>query len=147
MKQTNHSSKYRYIDHVYAVRRANGDIKIGHSWNVGSRIANIRSKHGDVDVIGVVRGGRELEAELHRQFAAFRQTIVNKRGQTMKLEWFSPAIELYAFIYEHMERYETYADQMRRMGHEGAARNSEKARGRKRITDWQAAQPSEQEAA
>lgn len=130
MGKYGHHSKYRYTSYVYAVRRANGDIKIGYTWNLDNRLAGIRSKHGEVEVLGVIPGGRELEKELHQRFDATRHSIINKRGQIMRLEWFSPSLELDRFINQRMERFEPYAEQMRRMGYEGAARNAEKARGR-----------------
>lgn len=75
---------------VYFVRRGtSGGVKIGYAENPHSRMRGMQTANEDeLFLLGAIKGGREVEQELHRRFAAGR-----KRG-----EWFHATPELLAFI-------------------------------------------------
>lgn len=75
---------------VYFIRRGtNGGVKIGYAENPHSRMRGMQTANEDeLFLLGAIKGGREVEQELHRRFAAGR-----KRG-----EWFHATPELLAFI-------------------------------------------------
>ena len=65
-------------------------IKIGLSSNPRKRIKSLQLSE-EVEFLGVIKGDKRLEDELHYRFADYR-----KIG-----EWFEPAPELVAFISKH----------------------------------------------
>lgn len=75
---------------VYFVRRGtSGGVKIGYAENPHARMRGMQTANEDeLFLLGAITGGREVEQELHRRFAAGR-----KRG-----EWFHATPELLAFI-------------------------------------------------
>lgn len=75
---------------VYFIRRGtNGGVKIGYAENPHSRMRGMQTANEDeLFLLGAIKGGREVEQELHRRFATGR-----KRG-----EWFHATPELLAFI-------------------------------------------------
>lgn len=65
--------------YVYLVT-SNGKVKIGFSTDVNSRIRCFNTAHArPCKLIAVAPGGRQLEKDLHKQFAAYR----------LNGEWFS----------------------------------------------------------
>lgn len=75
---------------VYFVRRANdhSQIKIGHSSNYESRIKQLTSAFGDLELFALVNGGPETEQIYHKAFAH-----LNVEG-----EWFRAERSLLDFI-------------------------------------------------
>ena len=59
----------RGIAVVYYLRLPDGRIKIGTSRDALARLARHRRRFGDVAVLAVEFGGRDLEALRHQQFA------------------------------------------------------------------------------
>ena len=51
--------------YIYFVRRLDGAIKIGTTKNLFIRIGDLRREHGEIDVLGVIKGGRAKEKILH----------------------------------------------------------------------------------
>lgn len=77
---------------VYYVRRvSDGMIKIGTTGALAQRMSTLRGQHGPLQVLLVLGGDREEEAEAHRLFDAHRI------GRT---EWFRPARTLLEWICE-----------------------------------------------
>lgn len=84
---------------VYFAQRADGDIKIGWTDNVHNRIPALRSKHGALNLLGVIDGGRDVEKALHTRFAEYRRPTGKHNGLlAIYNEWFSPAKALTDFI-------------------------------------------------
>ena len=77
---------------IYFLRRANGDIKIGTAIHYQIRVTELIKQHGDLELLGLMDGGRELERELHIQFVA------NRIGRS---EFFKPNDSLLKLINEH----------------------------------------------
>lgn len=74
---------------VYFLRRQDGAIKIGYSAQPRVRLATLRGEHGELDVLALTPGGRDLEASLHERFPEARI------GRT---EWFAPCEALVALV-------------------------------------------------
>lgn len=142
MAKSQKQGKYTYVHHCYAVRRSDGAIKIGYSKRIEHRFSVLRKKHGELDVLGVLPGDERLEAELHSRFAAFNIPRTHPTMGVVSSEWFHPTIELYAFIGEHMERYEPYAEQMRRVGNHALAEKVEQQLGKFRAKRQHTATPA-----
>lgn len=76
---------------VYFVADEEGFIKIGHTTDLHSRIASLRTgSRQELKLLGHRPGGRADEAALHKRFAHLR-----KRG-----EWFQGAADLTSYIEE-----------------------------------------------
>jgi hypothetical protein len=78
------------LEYVYfaACPRA---VKIGYAVNVRSRVSTIASSSlDDICLLGVLRGGREVEADLHATYCDFR----------IRGEWFAMTPHLEAVIKE-----------------------------------------------
>ena len=77
------------MSYVYFIQSREGPIKIGYSTDPKRRIASIDSaNHSDLEVIGIVRGTEELEAQIHADLSRYR-----KCG-----EWFEPTSGLLEYI-------------------------------------------------
>lgn len=74
---------------IYFLQRANGDIKIGTTRNFQMRYDQLRVDHGELKLMGALKGGRKIEKALHEQFAEYKQ------GRT---EWFTLNDELIQYI-------------------------------------------------
>lgn len=79
---------------VYYIRRADGDVKIGYSGNVRSRMSALRREHGPIDLLATEPGTRNTERSRHDQFRAFRRPVG---------EWFAPAPHLLRHVGELAE--------------------------------------------
>lgn len=81
---------------VYAMRDANGFIKIGFTGNLDRRVASVRTRRGvPVEAIWSAPGSPYLEFQLHREFAKY--WVAN--------EWFDfGALEPVALIAAAVER-------------------------------------------
>jgi hypothetical protein len=79
----------RGIQVVYYIRLPNGLIKIGTSSQMLDRLRRHRHDRGEVEVLAIEPGGRDLEAERHQQFAELR---------VGRFEHFEPGDELLAHI-------------------------------------------------
>lgn len=79
-------------EHVYAIlRRDTNEVKIGRSFDVGRRMADLQHAHGEpLELLLSIRGNRVSEGHLHRRFAALR-----KRG-----EWFHYGDAIRAWVEE-----------------------------------------------
>ena len=73
------------VEVVYYLRFTDGLVKIGTSRQALERLAKHRRTKGDVEVLAVEFGGRDLERQRHEQFAHLRPT---------RHEHFTPAPEL-----------------------------------------------------
>jgi hypothetical protein len=75
---------------VYFIRqKPSGPIKIGTTNDPENRLAALQtSTHIPLELLGVVRGGKELESRFHSVFAASR----------LRGEWFEPSRTLLRFI-------------------------------------------------
>lgn len=64
----------RNVPHVYFVQNGRSKrVKIGYSSHYRSRVGNIQSGTPDkLRLLGVVRGGKAVESELHKRFASYR---------------------------------------------------------------------------
>lgn len=79
---------------VYFVRRdSDGLVKIGTSRGVTQRLAALKRSNGPLTLIATEGGAHRREAELHRQFAAFRA----------EGEWFRPELPLLEHVYALMK--------------------------------------------
>jgi len=84
--QVPHLQKQPY---VYFVQNEDGFVKIGTTRHVKSRLVRMQIDNCmKIKLIGKMKGGFDLEAELHKRFKKYR-----KRG-----EWFHPAPELIEYI-------------------------------------------------
>lgn len=73
---------------VYAVEGTDRLVKIGWSKNPAQRIRNLQTAHGSpLRLIGVGRGGKEREAELHERFGYARQHGEWFRLGVKEIEW------------------------------------------------------------
>lgn len=81
---------WRALWWVYFVQVGDGGpIKIGITHDVAQRLAFLQTANpGDLRLLCSIRGGKEVERELHARFAAFR----------LRGEWFSPALELLQYV-------------------------------------------------
>lgn len=77
---------------IYFLRRADGAIKIGTTEKYYTRRSGLIKRHGDLELLGVMDGNREIEQEIHKRFAHVR--LIGKR----KTEWFEASQELLDFI-------------------------------------------------
>jgi hypothetical protein len=67
-----------------------GLVKIGHSGDPTARMRALQTSHAEaLRLLGVVRGGRREELEIHRKFAGFR----------VSGEWFLPDMKLLEFAW------------------------------------------------
>lgn len=70
---------------VYFVRNpSNRLVKIGHTRNLPARLAAFRTAIPDLELIGTIKGGVRVEADLHATFAAER----------VSGEWFMPTVPM-----------------------------------------------------
>ena len=75
--------------YVYFVQNEDGYIKIGTTRHLKSRLVRMQIDNCmKIKLIGKIKGGRELESNLHRKFKPYR-----KRG-----EWFEGSPELLEYI-------------------------------------------------
>lgn len=83
-------SKKQEDKKVYFLQASpDGLIKIGYTSNLDSRISSIRSDSpSEIRLLASVDGTRELEAELHEEFASY-----NQHG-----EWFKPSREILQYV-------------------------------------------------
>jgi hypothetical protein len=73
---------------------AGGPIKIGTAKDVRSRLSGIQTSNYDaLKVLGVMRGGSELEASLHRQFSHYR----------LRGEWFWRNNDILSYIEQNRD--------------------------------------------
>lgn len=80
---------------VYFIRRHSDDaIKIGVTKNMKSRLNNLKLEHGDLSLIGTIKGGVVREKLLHWIF----------NGQRLDGEFFKPDQELLSMIDEYAEK-------------------------------------------
>jgi hypothetical protein len=74
---------------IYFLRRENGDIKIGTAKTFSDRLNQLRVEHGELELLGAMVGGLDVERSLHEQFHHARYG---------RAEWFAPVSELLVFI-------------------------------------------------
>lgn len=74
---------------IYFLQRSDGAIKIGTATDFNSRLAMLTRQHGKLELLGAMDGRRDLEQQLHKQFAEYRI------GRT---EFFREHDELRAYI-------------------------------------------------
>ena len=80
---------YMREPYIYFVQSEDGYIKIGCTQRLKLRIKAIQACNPlKIKLVGKMKGGYDLEAELHKRFKKYR-----KRG-----EWFHPAPELIEYI-------------------------------------------------
>ncbi len=77
---------------IYFLKREDGAIKVGTTRNFHMRLSQLITEHGDLELMGLMHGGRDMEQWLHKQFADAR---IHPRR-----EWFRPTKELIGFIHE-----------------------------------------------
>ena len=84
------------LELCYLMQHANlGKVKIGFTNNVVRRMRELKSKIGaNLYLLGVVKGGRAMEHQLHHQFRDHRE----------EGEWFKPHDELFDFVADHCNR-------------------------------------------
>jgi Meiotically up-regulated gene 113 len=76
---------------VYFMKRPNGDIKIGYSENPKTRKGQLQCDWGyDLEMIGVMAGGKAKEAEIHDVLRCYR---IDPRQ-----EWFRPTDTVLSYI-------------------------------------------------
>lgn len=75
---------------IYFLKRDDGAIKIGTTMNFHMRLSQLIEQHGDLELLGVMAGGRDLEQWLHKQFGETR--IYGNQ------EWFYSSDKLMKFI-------------------------------------------------
>lgn len=76
---------------VYFIQRADGNIKIGYSYDPLQRKGQLQTQYDcEMTLLATLKGARVKEKELHGRFAAAR----------VKGEWFAPSHELMSFIKE-----------------------------------------------
>jgi hypothetical protein len=80
---------------IYFLRRADGAIKIGTTQKYYTRRSDLAKKHGNLELLGVMEGGREAEQALHNKFSHARL-----KG-SHKTEWFNSCRELLDYIAEN----------------------------------------------
>ncbi len=54
---------------IYAVRFADGIVKIGHTSNLGRRLTELQCQRGDAELVGFMRGTIDDERAIHRKLA------------------------------------------------------------------------------
>jgi hypothetical protein len=76
--------------HVYFVRdRTSGNVKIGHAWNVDSRLSLIRRRQGlSLELLATIPGDRRLEDRFHMLL------LDHHLGH----EWFAPHARVEAVV-------------------------------------------------
>ncbi len=79
---------------IYFLQRGNGDIKIGTTINLNIRQPDLVERYGDLELLGLMKGSYEFEAELHFRFKEHR------RGDT---EFFAPCPALLDYIAQNSE--------------------------------------------
>lgn len=57
---------------VYYARRADGLIKIGVTYSIKRRLANLKPEHGPLELLGSHVGGVALEMQMHQKFRRLR---------------------------------------------------------------------------
>lgn len=57
---------------IYYLRRGDGDIKIGTTWRLKTRMASLQREHGPLQLLLTHSGGRHQESGLHQRFAELR---------------------------------------------------------------------------
>jgi hypothetical protein len=77
---------------IYFLRRADGAIKIGTTEKCYARRSDLAKQHGNLELLGVMEGGREEEQALHNKFSHARL-----KG-SHKTEWFNSCQELLDYI-------------------------------------------------
>jgi T5orf172 domain-containing protein len=91
---------------IYAIRRDNGDIKIGTTLHIPTRMAQLRQRYGNLDVLGFTEGYEQEEAVYHKRFEAHRISIIHSRhGGHQFTEWFKPAPEIMEWITTELRPY------------------------------------------
>ena len=80
---------------IYFLQRANGDIKIGYTFNLEKRKKAIEKVYGNLELLGTMEGERQEERILHTHFSEFRVGIFKTH------EWFSSSDEIKQFIQEN----------------------------------------------
>jgi hypothetical protein len=82
---------------VYYIRRtSDGAVKIGTSTKFSSRMSQLRSEHGELQVLLTHSGMRAEELAMHHQFHMYR---------IGRSEWFAPAKELLTWISDRRGMY------------------------------------------
>jgi T5orf172 domain len=79
------------VSYVYFIQHVpTGKIEIGTTDNIQRRFSQIRNAipDGDIELLGAIEGGKELERRLHDKF----------KHLVYRNEWFNPELELYYFI-------------------------------------------------
>lgn len=80
---------------IYFLRSSKtGFVKIGRTAHYHARSLSLKTKYGDLELLGLMSGGHVIEQSLHRQFADMRI------GRT---EWFEYRPALIEFIAEHTQ--------------------------------------------
>ena len=83
---------YNRKTYIYFIQSEDGFIKIGCTQTLKKRIKAIQACNAlKIKLIGKMKGGYDLESELHLKFKRYR-----KRG-----EWFHPVPELLEYIAEN----------------------------------------------
>ena len=82
---------------IYFLQRGDGNVKVGTTTNLGNRLSQLRMEHGDLSLLGFIRGGRIKEKILHWCLESSR----------VENEWFKPSAELLRLIDEYGETIET----------------------------------------
>lgn len=94
---------------VYFVqRKSDNAVKIGTTADFHQRMRQLGYEYGEIKLLGVMLGSYSLEDDLHTQFDEYRMERVSWRrykGHAFKLEWFTPAPELMAYISENAKTY------------------------------------------
>ena len=84
---------YKYhIQHdpvVYFMQDDEGLVKIGYTISLSRRHSQIKSEYGEIEILGWIWGGRQMEKQLHERFAEYRL------GRS---DWFTPNNEIFAYI-------------------------------------------------
>ena len=50
---------------IYFVQREGGDVKIGTTVNLGQRLSTLRGEHGNIKLLGIIKGNYVKEKILH----------------------------------------------------------------------------------
>jgi len=74
---------------IYFLQRADGAIKIGTTEQYYTRIYQLIREYGDLDLLGLMDGGREIERQVHERFSHVR---------VKRTEWFMQSTDLLDYI-------------------------------------------------